>query len=314
MNSKKSGWLFLIVVVVYLGVQYLLSYLMRFLPIRGMSFEFALFFGETLMLVPTLLFLLFNRSNPLKVCRFHKIKISTALMTVLFAFLAIPAATLMNILSMFFVENTVSQMSPQMLNTGFGLCFLAIAVYGPFVEEVVFRGAIFGGMRESASVWKSMLLSALLFGMMHMNFNQVGYAFVLGISMALLVEATGSIWASIIFHITVNARSVIALFGVEKLSGLSQDLAELLGQTDVIEAAEATVTNSQLAAMLCLELLVAVVCLPIAGCVLVFLAKRENRLERLKSIWVERRQGKVFGIPVIIGMIICVVEMVLSVL
>ena len=44
MNSKKSGWLFLIVVVVYLGVQYLLSYLMRFLPIRGMSFEFALFF------------------------------------------------------------------------------------------------------------------------------------------------------------------------------------------------------------------------------------------------------------------------------
>ena len=305
MNSKKSGWLFLIVVVVYLGVQYLLSYLMRFLPIRGMSFEFALFFGETLMLVPTLLFLLFNRSNPLKVCRFHKIKISTALMTVLFAFLAMPAATLMN---------TVSQMSPQMLNTGFGLCFLAIAVYGPFVEEVVFRGAIFGGMRESASVWKSMLLSALLFGMMHMNFNQVGYAFVLGISMALLVEATGSIWASIIFHITVNARSVIALFGVEKLSGLSQDLAELLGQTDVIEAAEATVTNSQLAAMLCLELLVAVVCLPIAGCVLVFLAKRENRLERLKSIWVERRQGKVFGIPVIIGMIICVVEMVLSVL
>ena len=159
-----------------------------------------------------------------------------------------------------------------------------------------------------------MLLSALLFGMVHMNFNQMGYAFVLGISMALLVEATGSIWASIIFHITVNARSVIALFGVEKLSGLSQDLAELFGQTDVIEAAEATVTNSQLAAMLCLELLVAVVCLPIAGCVLVFLAKRENRLERLKSIWAERRQGKVFGIPVIIGMIICVVEMVLSVL
>lgn len=82
----------------------------------------------------------------------------------------------------------------------------------------------------------------------------------------------------------------------------------------MIEAAETAVTNSQLAAMLCLELLVAVVCLPIAGCVLVFLAKRENRLERLKSVWTERRQGKVFGIPVIIGMIICVVEMVLSVL
>lgn len=310
MNSKKAGWLFLIVVVIYIAASYLIGWYSQEHPLR---FEVSLFLGETIMLVPALLFLALNRNNPLKLCRFHKIRISTALMTVLFAFLAMPAATLMNILSMFFVENTVSQMSPQMLAAGFPLCFLAIAVYGPFVEEVVFRGGIFGGMRESASAWKAMLLSALVFGMMHMNFNQMGYAFVLGIGMALLVEATGSIWASILFHITVNGRSVIALFGLEKLAGLSETLGELLGQ-EALETAQTTVSNGQLGAMLCLEILIAVVCLPLAGCVLVWLAKRENRMERLKMIWAERRNGKVWSIPVLLGIILCVVEMVLGVI
>lgn len=310
MNSKKSGWLFLVVVMIYIAASYFIGWYSQDHPIR---FEVSLFLGETIMLLPALLFLMLNRSNPLKVCRFCKIKLSTALMTILFAFLAMPAATLMNILSMFFVENTVSQMSPQMLQSGFLLCFLAIAVYGPFVEEFVFRGAIFGGMRESAPAWKSMLLSALLFGMMHMNFNQMGYAFVLGIGMALLVEATGSIWASVLFHIAVNARSVIALFGMEKLAGLTEVFGELLGQ-EALEQAQTAVTAGQLGAMLCWELLVAVVCLPLAGCVLVWLAKRENRLDRLKTVWTERRNGKVLGIPVILGAILCLVEMILGVL
>ncbi|MBQ3785940.1 MAG: CPBP family intramembrane metalloprotease, partial [Lachnospiraceae bacterium] len=49
-----------------------------------------------------------------------------------------------------------------------------------------------------------------------MNFNQLGYAFALGVMMALLMEATGSLWATFIMHMVFNGQSVVTLF-VEKL-------------------------------------------------------------------------------------------------
>lgn len=303
MNRKKAGWLFFIVIVVYEGASLLTGRISRQYPL---DFRLALFLGEAFMLAPALLLLALFKVNPVRLCHFRKIKVSTALMTVLFSFFAMPAATLMNILSMFFVENTVSMMSGEIIQTGFLLSFLAIAVFGPAAEEFVFRGILFGGYRESASALKAILLSALLFGMMHMNFNQMGYAFVLGIGMALLVEVTGNIWPSIIFHITVNARSVIVLFLTDGMGKWAQGVLNDVGLSEeLMENAGAAITNSQLGAMLCLELLIAVVCLPIAGCILVWIAKREGGLDKLKNLWSERKAGRVFSIPVILGIIIC---------
>lgn len=304
MNQKKAGWLFFIVIIVYEGASLLTGRISRQYPL---DFRLVLFLGEAFMLIPALLLLGLFRANPVRLCRFRKIKVSTALMTVLFSFMAMPAATLMNILSMFFLDNTVSLMSGEIIQTGFLISFLAIAVYGPVAEEVVFRGILFGGYRESASAWKAILISALLFGMMHMNFNQMGYAFVLGIGMALLVEVTGSIWSSIIFHITVNARSVVMLFLADGMGKWAQGVTNGMELSEeLLENAGATVTNSQLGAMLCLELLIAVVCLPIAGCILAWIAKREGGLDKLKSLWSERKTGRVFSIPVILAIIICV--------
>ena len=47
---------------------------------------------------------------------------------------------------------------------------------------------------------------------MHMNLNQACYAFVIGIAFALLVEATGSIFSSILCHFVFNAQSVCIMY------------------------------------------------------------------------------------------------------
>lgn len=308
MNYKKTGWMFLFIILVYVGASYVFGMISENHPV---DFRVVLFLGEAFMLVPALLFLGVNKVNLIKSCRFQKVRVSTVLMTVLFAFLVMPAATFMNVISMFFVENTVAQMSTQLLKSGFFISFFAVAIYGPCVEEIVFRGGIFQGYRESASSLKAILLSALLFGMMHMNFNQMGYAFVLGIAMALLMEATGSIWPSIVFHIVVNARSVITLFLVDSMESFMQGVTGL--KDGALEAAQ-EVTAKQLWGMLSMETLLLVICLPIAGCILVWIAKREGRWDKIKNLWAERKEGKVLSIPAILGILICIGIMVMDVL
>lgn len=300
MNSKKAGWLFLLLICIYITATFLFSNIQLNISLTG-----SLFLSQAIIWIPTLLFLLANKVNPIKLCRFRKIHISTILMTFLYSFLVMPAATLMNVISMFFVDNTIAGMSMEMLNSGFIIMFLMVAVNAPLTEEFVFRGAIFQSCKKSASSLKAILLSALLFGLMHMNFNQAGYAFVLGIAMALLVEATDSIWPAFICHLTVNARSVITLFGVQKMSGYYGDLlGEDVFRGNLMETLNADLTNQQLFMMLCLEIFLVVICLPVAGCVLVWISKKEGREANIRALWKERKAGKVLSIPVILGILI----------
>lgn len=48
-----------------------------------------------------------------------------------------------------------------------------------------------------------------MFGCMHMNLNQFIYAFALGVYLAFLVEATGSVFSSMLAHFTLNATSTV---------------------------------------------------------------------------------------------------------
>lgn len=299
MSAKKSGWLFFVVICIYIAATLILSKVELDIPLAG-----SLFLSEAFIWVPTLIFLFANKINPIKFCRFRKLHFSTVLMTFIYSLLVMPAATLMNVLSMFFVDNTIAPLTTEMLSAGFVIMFLMVAVNAPLAEEFVFRGAIYQGYKSSASPFKAILLSALLFGLMHLNFNQAGYAFVLGIAMALLVEATDSIWASFICHLTVNARSVVALFGIQKLSKSFGDILGIDGlQDNLMTALNADVTNKQLFMMLCFEIFMVVVCLPIAGCVLVWIAKKEGRETNIKALWKDRKSGQVLYIPVILAIL-----------
>ena len=51
-------------------------------------------------------------------------------------------------------------------------------------------------------------MSGLVFGLFHLNINQFCYAFVIGVVFAFLVEATGSIWSSVLAHFAINTYSI----------------------------------------------------------------------------------------------------------
>ncbi len=82
-------------------------------------------------------------------------------------------------------------------------------ILSPIMEELVFRGIVFGNLRKLTGLWQSVFLSALLFGLIHFNIVQFVYAFLLGIVLALFMYKSGHMYAAMIGHITANAFAVI---------------------------------------------------------------------------------------------------------
>ena len=199
--------------------------------------------------------------------RFHfkKIKGKSIAMIIVFTYLMMPLTTVVNAISMLFVDNTMMAMSDEILSLSFPVMIFLVAILPAMNEEFIFRGMVYGAYRKEGRIWPAVILSGLVFGFMHMNINQAMYAFLLGVTMALLFEATGSIWATILFHFVTNGNSSVLMYAMDKFaSGLLE------------EQAEAVNTPDQLFMVLGIYLVIAAITTPIAICILYWLSKNEK--------------------------------------
>lgn len=296
MKSKKANWLFLVIILVHIAV---VTLLVRAGDRITLDIITNCLVSEGIILAPAILFLLPTKSRMNEVLGFHRIRISTFFMIFLFTVLIMPLVTVLNALSMFFTDNAVAAMQGDILGVSFPVMWLLMGVYGPFCEEFVFRGAIYGGYKKSGGVVRAILLSSLAFGLMHMNFNQAIYAFVIGILLSMLVEATGSLWASVFCHMIFNSFSVCMMF-----------LSDWMMNTfygGMMSDVQAEITNVELMAALSVYLVIAAVTTPIAICVLAWMVKNEKRVEIVKNLRAQRaQQGEyLISIPFIIAVVLC---------
>lgn len=81
---------------------------------------------------------------------------------------------------------------------------VSIAIIGPVAEEVLFRWGI---MRHymPGGAWRAILISALAFGIIHMNPAQVPFAAAMGVMLGILYWRSGSIAWPIALHILNNS-------------------------------------------------------------------------------------------------------------
>ena len=306
MNSKKVNWLYLSIVLIHIAVVAGLTvYVCNIGPLH-IPIVLNLLLSQGIILIPALLFLCFSKEKWNVVLGFHKIKISSVLMIILFTYLMMPLTTVINAISMLFVDNTVMQMSSSVLQMPAAVMVLIMGVVGPVSEEVVFRGVVLNGYKRSGNAFRAILFSALLFGLMHMNFNQAAYAIFLGIVMAVLVETTGSLWSSIVFHMTVNIQNVLLMF-----------LSDAITSQAYMEEAQAlTDSKKEMLAIIGIYAVIAMVTTSIAACVLVWIAKNENREICLKQIWTGRKEnrGQLVSVPLLVGIVLSVAYMTLEVI
>lgn len=87
---------------------------------------------------------------------------------------------------------------------------ICLGIIIPIGEEILMRGLVYKRMTHLISKRRAMVISALIFGLMHGNLVQFLYATGIGILLAYLYERFDTIKAPIFAHMILNLTSVLA--------------------------------------------------------------------------------------------------------
>ncbi len=261
------------------------------------------FLSETVVLLPAIAAVLYSGEKLSVLAPLHKIKVPTIFLTLVYVIALFPMVAFVNTISMFFVENTVTALSDEIIAMPMWTMILSIGIFGPFVEEFVFRGVLLQSYQRTGRIIGSIVLSSVLFGMMHMNFNQFGYGAVMGAMFALLFEATGSVLTPFIAHAFFNSIEVVMLYSSYDFLDSATNLAdEYMGEFSEL------ITPFEVG-----YLFVAAI---VFGVVAFFIVRKiaaiEGRAEFFANIPKCRKQGyKLITLPAVIAMTLCVAYMII---
>ena len=109
-------------------------------------------------------------------------------------------------LHMEWIPDLLEQSLEQIISSWWGI--FAIAVAGPILEELLFRGAVEKLLLQQYTPAKAILFSALIFGVFHLNPAQIVPAFFMGLMLGWMYYKTGSLIPCIVVHILNNSLSV----------------------------------------------------------------------------------------------------------
>ncbi|OBR92688.1 MULTISPECIES: CPBP family intramembrane glutamic endopeptidase [Clostridium] len=99
-------------------------------------------------------------------------------------------------------ENTIQSLLKTPITSLLQVCIIA-----PVIEEILMRGFVLGGLKDSYGNGIALLISAVLFAVLHFNMVQTISAFICGIILGILFLKTDSILSCIIAHIGYNLIS-----------------------------------------------------------------------------------------------------------
>jgi sodium transport system permease protein len=125
------------------------------------------------------------------------------------------------------LRSQLAQMAEQIPNLG--VAVLVFALMPAITEELAFRGYILTGLERTYSKGAAIVLSALLFGFLHVLlslFQQLFGATLLGLVLGLIAIRTRSLWPGVLFHFINNAIGVLIVDAARhpQLASLSRAL------------------------------------------------------------------------------------------
>lgn len=153
----------------------------------------------------------------------HLLKPSEVIQGILLAILIYLISNYVNVISQLFFKNQMGDLLSGVEASGM-LSFFSIALVPAFCEEFMFRGCIYHGVlqTEPGAKKKAVLVSAITFALLHMNFNQMVYAFAAGLLMALILTARDNIVFTMLIHFLFNSMTLLIILFQGKLTELGE--------------------------------------------------------------------------------------------
>ena len=107
--------------------------------------------------------------------------------------------------------------------------FMAIVIAAPVLEELIFRGIILDGFLKKYSPLKAILVSSILFGVLHLNPWQFVAALIAGIFSGWVYYETKKLTLSILIHFVNNLVAFGSTYFLGAESYSDESLTELYG-------------------------------------------------------------------------------------
>jgi uncharacterized protein len=100
---------------------------------------------------------------------------------------------------------------PGFFDAGYGWLapILVVCVQPAVFEELAFRGVILSSLEPVLGSKEALLVSALMFAILHLSVPSIPHLFVLGLVLAWLKQKTGSLYAGMVTHFTHNLLCLI---------------------------------------------------------------------------------------------------------
>ncbi|MDE5992388.1 MAG: CPBP family intramembrane metalloprotease [Oscillospiraceae bacterium] len=117
------------------------------------------------------------------------------------------ASIITAILKMFGLESPTADLTATTSLPANLLMYFYACLLGPVLEELLYRGVLLQSMRKYNEKF-AIFLSAIIFGLMHENYQQFILGFLVGIPLAVVTIKSGSLIPAIFTHIIVNTSGM----------------------------------------------------------------------------------------------------------
>jgi membrane protease YdiL (CAAX protease family) len=114
-------------------------------------------------------------------------------------------AAAVNLLSMMGARETAAASGTVGADPGALALVAHVLLMAPVAEELAFRGVLYRHLRQLLAPLAASVLSAAIFALMHASASQAAWALVLGLSVAVAYEQTGSLVPPVLIHGLFNA-------------------------------------------------------------------------------------------------------------
>jgi membrane protease YdiL (CAAX protease family) len=109
-------------------------------------------------------------------------------------------------------DQVIVQAFQQSKDVGLRLSIIVAAgLVAPVVEELVYRGLIYGFARSLIGHWPAALLSSAIFALVHVDAVASLPLFVLALGLATAYDRSRSLWVPVLMHMLFNAWNLAAM-------------------------------------------------------------------------------------------------------
>lgn len=229
-STKQAGLFFFLLMIMEIPAAVLVGMVQDMFS-DDKSTLVSILITQGYLLLCAVIYILVTRKSLKSDFRMRSYRFATFWLSLLVLIVASPMSVVLNLVSQLFVKNEVSSAIFDITKSIPPLAaILVVGCLPGFIEELIYRGIMYSAFRKY-SILAGAIVSAVSFGLMHLNFNQIPYAIYLGLIFAFMVEATGSLFSTMIMHMIFNAVNTCYLFLLPQLLKMLEELGQGTGQS-----------------------------------------------------------------------------------